>query len=105
MHLVVKSESLIIDPGCVVAIHFFAPAQEDAFRGKETFNGDDKWTTGAAADDIFSAHRKELKGNNDLLTVSDRVFVHVMCCACANWKMCVFVCVCVCVLIRQFDSS
>jgi hypothetical protein len=43
--------------------------QEPDFRNTETFDNDEKWTTGTAAADVFSGHTKELKGNNDLLTV------------------------------------
>ena len=44
--------------------------EEPDFRATETFLGDEKWTTGTAAPDVFTSHEKELKGNNDLLTLT-----------------------------------
>jgi len=60
---------MIIDGAMGTVIQQYKLQEED-FRTTETFNDDPKWTTGDAADDVFSAHTKELKGNNDLLTLT-----------------------------------
>ena len=44
--------------------------QEEDFRASAVFNDDPKWTTGNAAEDLFTSHTAELKGNNDLLTLT-----------------------------------
>ena len=44
--------------------------QEEDFRASAVFNDDPKWTTGNASEDLFTSHKAELKGNNDLLTLT-----------------------------------
>jgi len=50
--------------------------QEEDFRTTETFNDDPTWTYGTAKPDVFSSHTAELKGNNDLLTLT-KVLQHL----------------------------
>jgi 5-methyltetrahydrofolate--homocysteine methyltransferase len=60
---------MIIDGAMGTTIQQYK-CQEEDFRATTTFDNDALWTTGSAAPDVFSAHKKELKGNNDLLTLT-----------------------------------
>lgn len=64
------AERIIIIDGAMGTVIQQYKLEEEDFRATATFNNDTKWTTGTAADDIFSAHTAELKGNNDLLTLT-----------------------------------
>ncbi len=49
----------------LLVIHFFPSFQEEDFRKSAKFCGDDNWN-----DDKFKDHPKDLKGNNDLLSLT-----------------------------------